>query len=115
MSGRRPPARPRPLTCILINQGAFPGLGSIMIGRRVGWIQAALMLAGFVLSMSFGVWYLMCAVQLWQNPAWSEAEFAARYRPALWSLRWGLGLCGVAWLWALVTSIGIWRQRESPL
>lgn len=108
------PGRTRALLCILINLAAFPGLGTVLMGRRAGWAQAALMLAGFGLSLGFGLRYIWCAAQTLHQPDWTEAELAACYQPWLWALRWGLGLCAAAWLWALVSSVGIWRREGAP-
>lgn len=98
---------------VLINQAAFPGLGSIMMRRRAGWAQAALMAAGFVLTMTFLVWYLWCCWLYLRSTTWDEGQFAAHYRPLKWALHYGLTLCGAAWLWALVSSVGIWRREGS--
>lgn len=94
---------------VMINQLAFPGLGTILAGRRAGYAQAAIMVAGFLLVMGYLVWFLTVAVRSVANPSWDEAEFHAQYRPYLWALYDGLGLCLIAWLWALWSSVSIWR------
>ena len=43
----------------IVNQLAFPGLGTLMMGRRVGYAQAAVMLAGFFLTMGYLLWHLV--------------------------------------------------------
>lgn len=108
-----PSKRVPPWVCALINQAAFPGLGTILAGRRAGYGQAAIMITGFVLTMGFLIWYLVCVGRYAANPAWSEADFYAQYRPHQWSLRWGLGLCAVAWIWALWSSLTIVRAGNS--
>ena len=97
-------------TCVLINLAAFPGLGTILARRRGGYGQAAIMVIGFVLTMAFLTVYLMAAVELLRNPSLTEDAFAARYRPRLWALYDGLGLCAVAWLWSLFSSLQILRD-----
>lgn len=97
-------------TLIAINQAAFPGLGTILAGRRVGWIQAVLMVAGFMLTVGFLVFYLAC-VTAYVRGHLAELEFKARYQPHLWTLHWGLICCAVSWCWALASSWQIWRQR----
>jgi uncharacterized membrane protein YozB (DUF420 family) len=82
-----------------------------MMGRRAGWPQAALMVAGFGLTMTFLLWYLWSCYRYLRSPTWDEGMFAAHYRPLKWSLHYGLVLCAVAWLSALVSSIGIWRRE----
>lgn len=111
-SGASPPPRPKivsPWICALINQGAFPGLGTIMMGRRVGYAQAALMLAGFFPTMGFLIWYLICVGRYVANSTWSEAHFKSLYHPYQWSLYCGLGLCVGAWIWSLFSSIAMVR------
>jgi hypothetical protein len=110
---RAPRKRVSPWLCALINQGAFPGLGTILSGRRIGYAQAAIMLAGFFLAMGFLIWYLVCAGRYAMNSNWSEAEFTSLYRPYKWSLRWGLGLCAVAWVWALFSSAAMLRGARA--
>ena len=97
---------------VLTNQLAFPGLGTIMAGRRVGYLQAATMLAGFFLSMGFLVWFIVCALRWAGHQEWSEAEFRAQYRPYNWALHWGLGLCAVSWIWALFSSVSLLHQSK---
>lgn len=99
-------------TYILLNLAAFPGLGTVLAGRRIGYAQAALMVTGFVLSMGFLVFYLLCAAQYAAGANWTENEFKARYQPHWWALFWGLGACAVAWCWALLSSWQIWRSRD---
>src|SRR5262245_30116821 len=111
--------RPRPKTispwiCALINQAAFPGLGTLMTGRRVGYAQAAVMLAGFFLTMGFLIWYLVCVGRYAVNPTWSEDHFKSLYHRCTWSLYWGLGLCAVAWVWSLFSSIAMVRANRTP-
>ena len=36
-----------------LNQLAFPGAGTVMAGRKIGYAQATIMVAGFVLVMLF--------------------------------------------------------------
>ena len=111
----RMPLRSRARWSVWINLAVFPGLGSIFMGRRAGWAQAALMLAGFGLTMTFFLWYLWCCVLYLHRPAWDQSQFAAQYLPLTWTLRYGLLLCAVAWLWALATSIGIWRKAANAM
>lgn len=100
-----------PWVCILINQAAFPGLGTIMAGRRGGFVQAGVMVAGFCLALAFFVWFLVCSVRYVMSSSWDEGEWRAHYAAGFWMLRGGLGLCAVAWLWSLFSSIGILREK----
>jgi hypothetical protein len=92
--------------CMLINQLATPGLGSI-IGRRflAGIGQLLLAVGGFVMIV---VWmarfYYDCYREaMGQKPVGS---------PYGWWGKWGLILFGAAWLWALVTSLSLLLQSK---
>ena len=105
--------RVSPWGCVAINQLAFPGMGTIMSGRRIGYVQAAIMLAGFFLTMGFFIWYFVCVARYLSNSGWSRDEFIATFRPCLWSLYWGIGLSALAWFWSLKSSLEILKERES--
>jgi hypothetical protein len=109
------PRRFHPWTCAAINLLAFPGLGTVMAGRRWGYVQATIMVVGFVLVMVFfGVGYA-AALQLATDIHWSEQSFYARLRAWGWAGGSGLLLCAVAWGWALASSIAIVRDaRKTP-
>jgi len=109
----RMPPRARANLCIAINQLAFPGLGTILMHRPAGWLQAALMVSGFVLVTGFASRVIVCAIRYMANPTWDEADFRATYQAYQWALRYGLAFCAVAWLGALFSSIGIWRRARS--
>ena len=97
---------------VIINQLAFPGLGTILAGRRAGWPQAALMVVGFCLTMTFLLWYLWCCLRYLREPNWDEGNWYASYAPLFWALRYGLGFSGVAWLWAWLDSLAILRAAK---
>ena len=42
---------------------------------------------------------------------WSEAEFASKYKPWLWTLYWGLSCTALAWLWSLASSLQILKSN----
>jgi hypothetical protein len=105
------PKRISPWVCVLVNQAAFPGLGTRLAGRRVGYLQMTVMLAGFCLSVGFVLWYFACGVRyLLQAPGMSEEAWHESYRRAAWAGRWGFGLCVTAWCWAGFSSISILRS-----
>jgi hypothetical protein len=107
-TGKRVPA----WLCVVINLFAFPGLGTVLAGRRGGYLQAIIMVAGFVLVVGYLLLYIGVAMHYMINGTWTEAEFHAKYRPYLWALYDGLGLCLVAWVWALWSSVILWRKRN---
>jgi len=108
----RMPPRTRAWLSVAINQLAFPGLGTIMMNRRSGYVQATVMVAGFILATGFALWVIVCAVRYTMNPAWDEADFRAAYQPFKWALFSGLAMCAMAWIWALFSSIGILRRMS---
>jgi len=104
-------------TCFIVNQLACPGIGTIMGGRRVtGFIQAAIMVIGFVLALAYGAMYLSAVYKFALDPGVSEAKWKAM-QPPLWMLLWGFGLCAVSWFWSLISSFQILHEsrRNQPL
>lgn len=106
------PNPPRPLTsnrlliCILMNQLATPGLGSWMARRKVaGAGQLALALAG-----CFLVVFWTC--RLAYDVTMEEIDQLGAQKPENWVMILGLILFGASWVWALVTSVGLWRQAR---
>jgi len=102
---------------VALNQLAFPGAGTVMAGRAVGYVQATIMVAGFVLTM----WYLL----VWINGIFSfalsnsadETQYKAGYKAYTWTLQYGVALTLIAWFWSLVSSIAIIRsaKKEPPI
>ena len=102
-----------PWICVAINQAAFPGLGTILSGRRIGYVQATIMLIGFFLTMAFMLYYLTCAARYATTATWTEAEFSSKYKPYLWALYWGIGSCVIAWIWSFASSLQILRGNPA--
>ncbi len=91
-------------SCVLINQCATPGLGSLLCRRIFSGIgQLLLAVAGFVLVLGW-MWQFFYRLYLKQSgsPA-PQGSYG-------WMGRWGLLLFGAGWLWALFTSVGLLRQ-----
>lgn len=94
-----------PWVCIAINLLAFPGLGTILARRRFGYLQAAVMLAGFVLVLGYFGWIF---IGLWEFVRTAdETAWYARWRSGAWAGFAGLGLVVLAWCAALGSSIRI--------
>jgi len=106
---RKPPV----WLCVTVNVLAFPGLGTIMAGRREGYVQAVIMVGGFILTVGFFIVYLAAVVHYLQNPLRPEAEFHAAYRRYLWALYVGAGCSVASWVWALVSSFCFYRSQAS--
>ena len=88
-------------------------MGTIIAGRRIGYAQAAVMVAGFVLFTGFMVWVIICvASYLLSGTADEDALPEVRYRPYLWVGKVGLALCLIAWCWALFSSIAMMRRSQ---
>ena len=102
-----------PWVYVAINQAAFPGLGTIMSGRRIGYVQATIMLAGFFLAMAFMLYYIALLARYATTSTWTEAEFSSKYKPYLWALYWGIGCSVVAWIWSLFSSLQILKSNPS--
>ena len=117
------PNQPRALdkkkawVCASINQLAFPGAGTVMAGLWIGYLQAIIMIAGFVLTSFYFLALIQGAVQLIMNGALSEDELHAGYHHFLWTLKVGLLLTAVAWFWSLASSITIVRSvpKDPPV
>jgi hypothetical protein len=79
-------------------------VGLILAGRRVvGALQLLLALVGFALS----VFWFVAFVALWIR----TREFPATGGPYLWVGIFGVMLFGVAWFWAFVTGLGMFRPK----
>jgi hypothetical protein len=105
-----PSARELAQGCLTANL-AVPGLGSVISGRKVGFVQMVIYFSGFALTFFYGGSFVFRALTNWSA---FHAEF---YSPDtdivaaladLWHrTRWaflGILLCAVGWLWALSTS-----------
>lgn len=105
-SGGRPPLdRPTAWAYTLTNLLTLPGLGSLAGGRKVGYAQAALALAGFALTL----WWLAKTVLEW----FARGELPAELNlTLLWGLI-GAALYGLAWLWSLGTSVQFHREAKA--
>ena|SRR5258708_2999689 len=118
MRGPRSPLSPkRAWVCAAINQLAFPGAGTVMAGRWIGYPQALLMIAGFTLTMIYLLAIINGAIQLLINNSITEEQFRAGYRTYNWAWQIGLLLSGIAWCWSLISSIAILRSvpKEPPV
>jgi hypothetical protein len=105
-------------------QGCFttnlvmPGLGSLVGGRKIGIVQLALCLAGFGITLGFGVHFIFWALAHWSefygnNP---DADPLVPLRDLWQQARWpmlGIFVFAFTWLWALFTSRSILREAKS--
>jgi hypothetical protein len=104
-SAARPLSRTTARNCVLINQLATPGLGSLMAGRRVAGLgQLLLAVAGFVAVLG---WFVLTVTNVYNQLA-SDVE----PKPTGWLGGAGALTFVVAWLWSLVTSLQILRSAR---
>jgi hypothetical protein len=103
----RPPLSPnRARTCLLINQAATPGLGSLA-GRRyvAGTGQLLLALAGFGLVLWWMGRYFGNMIRMIEDE---------RALPGLGHLGiLGMALFLASWLWSWVTSLSLVREAKA--
>lgn len=107
--------RENALACCSMNL-VIPGGGSLLAGRRVGYLQLALSLMGFALTTIFGlkfvIWGLQHLTEL-RDPSGDPAEtLLTIWRGCRLSLA-GISLFGAAWIWTFLTNIGILRSSRS--
>ena len=91
--------------CLATNLLVLPGLGSLVGRRRVGYLQILLAAAGLAMSFSYLATLLRNLIDggEWDG-VWRTLGGAAA----------GVGVFGMSWLWALVTSIQLIRQAKHP-
>lgn len=94
------------LVCFVINVFATPGLGSLIAGRvAVGIVQFTLGIIGAGLIVG----WITCLV--WDNIRIAAGEAPIKM-PYSWAGKYGVIVFGLAWLWALITSISILREAK---
>lgn len=107
--------RTEALACLTANLG-LPGSGSLMAGRRVGYFQLGVALAGVGLTTFFGVMFLVWAFLNMEQLRAPEADpfvsLVEIWRHVKWSV---IGMVGfaVAWVWSLATSFSIVRSTRA--
>ena len=87
---------------------ALPGFGSLAAGRRSGYVQATLTVAGFACTMIFGLRFIVWALANWSKIYDPQADPIETFGNIWIALRWallGIGLFAVSWLWSLWTSL----------
>jgi hypothetical protein len=89
---------------LAVNLLVLPGAGSLMSGRKVGWAQTALALAGFALT---AVW-LVSALAAWVRAGEITLEAGLDLRVGLA----GIAVFAAAWLWSLATSVDAIRRAR---
>src|SRR5690349_16048780 len=98
--------------CAAMNQLAFPGAGTVMAGRKIGYAQGIIMIAGFLLTMYFFCWYIGSLIQAPFQNDWNETVFYNEVGRRKWLGIIGAIICLVAWLWALLSSLSIVKEAK---
>lgn len=100
---------------------AFPGSGSLLAGRRIGYAQSLLAGIGFVLTLWFGSRFLAWGVRHWSelmHPSGDPLDFLESLWQGVRGTLFGIGIFAFSWTWALLTSLSILRaarQREKAI
>jgi hypothetical protein len=114
LSPRGPLDRATAWGCLTSNL-AIPGTGTLVAGRRSGYVQGLLALAGTGLTLVFGLrfigWYVANYARLQQEGMDPFAVVGEIWMAVRWALL-GLALFAVAWLWALGSSLLIMREAR---
>ncbi|HUR44254.1 MAG TPA: hypothetical protein VMZ27_00165 [Candidatus Saccharimonadales bacterium] len=113
---------PKPLSlskawaCAATNQLAFPGLGTVMAGRKmIGYFQVSIMVCGFLLTMYFFCWYVGSLIQAPFQSNWNEQIFYKELGRQKWFGIVGAAVCLLVWSWSLFSSMDILREaRKHP-
>lgn len=90
--------------CLTTNLLVLPGLGSLVAGRRIGFVQAFLALAGIILMN----YWLFCFLRDW----YQTKTFVLDLGPQKWCAIIGSLLLLIAWMWSFVTSIQTVREAR---
>jgi hypothetical protein len=100
--------------CLLSNL-FVPGSGTLLAGRAIGYAQLGLTFFSLLFTTVFGIqfiaWFFMN-----QERLRSAVDPAATLADTWMAVRWavaGIGLFGVAWLWALASSVMILHQART--
>jgi Kef-type K+ transport system membrane component KefB len=104
-AGRKPIDKPAAWAATVTNLVVLPGLGSLALGWKVGYAQAALGVCGFTLSLASVVLYTRLWMELGELPQTIE-----------WQLLLGLAgllVFGMGWFWALMSSLKAHRMADA--
>lgn len=118
-----PPLKPSPSAkkagsawgMAVANQLALPGLGTVMAGRKIGYVQLAFSICGVLLTTSFLIW---CFPNIgdWVPPPEDDAVVMANFKKWLpWFLIAGAGIIFffIGWCMALFSSQSIIREQST--
>jgi len=93
--------------CLLTNVIGVPGLGTLMAQRWEGVPQLTLAIAGGVLITWWLVAFVIAELRTLMMPPPGG--------PALGLVLWGLALFTAGWLWALFSSLAVFRAARASV
>ncbi|MDR3459097.1 MAG: hypothetical protein P4N60_16765 [Verrucomicrobiae bacterium] len=102
--------------CLATNL-VMPGLGSLVGGRKIGYVQLAISLTGFTVSLVFGTHFIFWALAHWSEYHGANAPedplqpLRDLWREARWPML-GMGLFAVALLWSMGTSRSLLAEAK---
>jgi hypothetical protein len=93
----------------------MPGVGSLVAGRRCGYAQFVLSIAGMLLTMVFAArffaWYSAHMPRMKEMDLDPLEELAGMWMVARWSVL-GIALFAMGWLWGLGTGLALVREAK---
>jgi hypothetical protein len=105
-TARPAPKRSTAVNCLLVNQFATPGLGSLMARR---FLEGAVQLTMAVVGFGF---YIGWFVQLMITTYRQSVDLPPQSSPYPWMGKAGLIVFAASWLLAWVTSLSVLRQSR---
>jgi hypothetical protein len=109
-------SRETALSCLTANL-ALPGSGSLAAGRRSGYLELLLASIGVVLTLVFGVRFVLWFAQNWNSLHNQDADPISTFSSMWMAGRWaflGIFIFLVATCWSLLTSLQILRSARKP-
>jgi hypothetical protein len=94
--------RTKAWSCLIANLVVLPGLGSVMAGRKAGYLQIVLAIGGFVVTLVA----LIKIVLFWAHDFQLPTN-AGLYRTAIG----GMAVFLVSWVWSRLTSLTAFRDK----
>ena len=111
---RQPLSRQTAWGCLTSNL-ALPGSGSLLAGRRSGYGQLVLAMAGLLVITIFGLRFILWALGNWSRLHAPDADPVESLLGIWVHLKWallGFGIALIAWLWALMTGLSILNSAQ---
>ena len=95
--------------CLTANL-AVPGSGSLVAGRRVGYVQLAFTAIGFGVSLIFGAPFIIWGFSHWSQITNQNSEDFSNLELVWTHMKWpllGIGIFAFSWIWGVLTGLGV--------